>query len=94
MAKLNPDNLRAEPADSTATRTHYGAADLSDVQKFIGDVKSLLVGDEYNYAEATLRGMLKTAHGGIITDRMRQALENIKARPHRGSRRDRNRGGW
>lgn len=86
MAKLNPDDLKSEPVGDPVAR-----GDLSPAAKFIAQVKGMLVGDEYAYAEDTLRGMLATAERrGIVTDRMRDAVAKIADNP-RGNRARR---GW
>lgn len=90
MAKLDPNSLRSEPADLHARLPQ----ELTHKAKFIGRVKSMLVGDEYAWAEETLRGVLYTAERrGIITDRMEQTIQKIADKPTRGSDRGR-RGGW
>lgn len=87
MAKLNPNDLKSEPADLYARLPH----EQTPAAKFIAQVKGMLVGDEYAYAEDTLRGMLATAERrGIVTDRMRDAVAKIADNP-RGNRARR---GW
>lgn len=88
--KLDPSLLRSEPAELEAQLP----AELTAARSFIATIKGMLVGDEYAWAEETLRGMLYTAERrGIITDRMKEAVQRIADKPTRGRDRGR-RGGW
>ena len=87
---LDPSLLRSEPAELEAQLPQ----ELTDRRQFIAKVKGMLVGVEYEWAEDTLRGMLYTAERrGIITDRMKDAVQRIADKPTRGSDRGR-KGGW
>lgn len=95
MAKIDPNNL---PASLDAPETDHAARrpeDLTTVEQFVAKIKGMLVGDEYDYADATLRGILGTVERRqLVTEAQRQAVENISARPYSGTRRSASRGGW
>lgn len=58
--------------------------DRSPTEKFIAQVKGMLVGDEYEYAEDTLRGILTTVERtGRVSEGQERAVGNIAANPGR-----------
>lgn len=79
MPKLDPSTLKNEPADHFA-RT----ADRTPLDQFVSRIKGMLVGDEYLYAEETLRGILETVQQrGIVTEGQRAAIDRIAEKPQR-----------
>lgn len=104
--KINPADLRDDPpAGDFDFENNTGSkacplprqADHSsppvDVDRFIREIKGMLVGDEYEYAEETLRGILKTIEATRdVTWGQYTAIENIAAKPNR--RMDRGNGRW
>lgn len=51
-------------------------------ERFVQEIKSMLVGDQYDYAESTLRGILETVlKSHSVSDRQRQAVSNISDKP-------------
>lgn len=64
-----------------------------DWQKFVREIKSMLVGDQYEYAEETLRGILMTVEQTErVTWGQYNAIDNISSHP--GRRQDRGNGRW
>lgn len=85
--------LRDEQTDQTFATKDDRILPGIDPERVIREIKGMLVGDEYHYAEVTLRGILetieKTEH---VTSGQWQAIENIINAPrregrHRNSRR-------
>ena len=75
-------NSRAEPAATSGDRFEY--------EKFLTEIKGMLVGDQYEYAEDTLRGIMATVERTqMVTPNQRHAIENIQEHPGRGVRDDR-----
>lgn len=86
MPKFDPSLLHSEPADHFA-RT----GDRPPHEKLASEIKGMLVGCEYEYAEMTLRGILETVtRTRQVTEGQRNAVERIKDNP----RGDRRRKGW
>ena len=87
--KLDPDSLRDEPLQEDTTQAHPD--DLTDLQKQIARVKGMLVDTNWEYAEGTLRSMLRFMENKqICTPAMRGAIDNIEAKPSCNTRH----GGW
>lgn len=83
MATLNPDDLADTPEPSASDRL-ADRGEQSDLQKFVSLIKGMLVGDDYEYASDTLRGILETVQTKqIMTDGQRRAVANIEAKPSR-----------
>lgn len=58
-------------------------------QKFAGEIKGMLVGTDYEYADAMLRGILETVQRTqVVTSNQRNAVANIAAKPARRRGRD------
>lgn len=85
------DKLRRQ----VETDHHARTGDPLPHERFVREIKGMLVGDEYLYAEDTLRGILATVQRTHqVSDRQRQAIQNIQDHPHRGTSRGRERSGW
>lgn len=53
-------------------------------ERFVQEIKSMLVGDEYLYAEDTLRGILETVQQRhSVSEGQRRAVSNISDKPQR-----------
>ena len=90
MAKppFDPDSIKDEPELSGGRLPQP----VVDVDKFIMEIKGMLVGDEYEYAEETLRGVLKTVERSRqVTSDQARAIDNVasaadrKLAKHRGN---------
>lgn len=101
--KINPADLRDDPPveegklTPTDRQADYSFARLSaaDPDRFIREIKGMLVGDEYEYAEQTLRGILQTVeHTRVVTQGQWTAVDNIAGRPHQHTPRARSRRGY
>lgn len=95
MTKIDPHNLppslNTPETDPAARRPE----DLTHQEKFVAKVKGMLTGDEYAYAESTLRSILtNVVKRGWETEGERRAVENIADKPYSGTNRGRHQGGW
>lgn len=67
---------RAEPAATSGDRFDY--------EKALSRIKGMLVGDQHEYAEHTLRGIMTTIERThVVTPGQLEAIDNIEAKPSR-----------
>mgnify|MGYP001577341106 CR=1 FL=1 len=85
--QIEPDHASRLPASVRVPDT--------PVREIISRIKSLIVGDEYAYAEYTLRGILKAIETtGCVTEGQDRAVQNIMDNPNQGSTARRYKRSW
>ena len=95
---FDPSTLRDEVTDPNLTPGRFGApidvrAPNVDPEKVVREIKGMLVGSDYLYAEGTLRSILAwIEEHGYVTARQVQAIDHIADAPQRQNpRRDQRR---
>ena len=82
FSKLRDDQI--EPPTANRLPADVRIPDDEPV-KFIRRIKGMLVGDDYQYAEYTLRGILDTIEKtGRVTEGQSRAILNIENNPNTG----------
>lgn len=93
MARTKPslDDLRDDTTPEALPPSAAVVAAQDDaVYRFEQQIRGMLVGDDYLYAEDTLRGILDTVtRTGRVSDNQRRAVQRIDDKPTQRRRRGR-----
>lgn len=85
--KLDPAMLRDEQTDTPYSTSADKVLPGISAERVIREIKGMLVGDEYHYAEGTLRGILETIEKTeTVTQGQWDAIERIMDAPRREGR--------